>query len=127
MSASMTSSRNWYLESPVDCRSGLPSSQWGGIAGVNPPDFGATQSITDVLTDFACRFQVSPVGSPCTLDSNGNSNLLSPSGNSTYRQFCHAVSGIDAFPLGDTILTLQLRDTSQNLGPSQQIVVRVVP
>jgi len=111
----------------VDCRSGLPSSQWRGIPGIDPPDFGAGQSITDTLTDFACRFSVQPLGSPCTLNAFGSSSLLSndPS-DPTVRQFCHTVSPIDKFPRGDTVLTVQVRDSTQSIGPTAQIVVRIV-
>jgi len=112
--------------STVDCRSGLPTSQWGGIHGIDPADFGGTQLITDTLTDFACRFQAAPIGSPCTLDANGNPNLLNPNPNDpAVHQFCHLVASSDVFPPGDTILTVQVRDMSQNIGPTAQIVVRI--
>jgi hypothetical protein len=110
----------------VDCRSGLPTSQWGGIPGIEPPNFADTQLITDALTDFGCRFQPAPIGSPCTLDGQGNPSLLNPNpGDPSVHQFCHLVAGSDLFPAGDTILTVQLRDVGQNVGPTAQIVVRI--
>ena len=112
----------------VDCRSGLPTSQWGGIPGIDPPDFGGAQPIIDALTDFGCRFRASPVGSPCTLDANGNPNLLNPNpGDSSVRQFCHLVASSDVFPSGDTLLTARVRDVGQNVGPTAQIIVRTAP
>lgn len=110
----------------VDCRSGLPLGEWGGIPGIDPPDFGTTPGLTDVLTDFACRFQVFQPGQPCTLDGNGQASFLNPNPtDQSVRQFCHLVDTKSSFPDGDTILTAQVLDQGQNPGPTAQIVVRV--
>jgi len=112
----------------VDCRSGQSSSQWGGVPGIAPANFGAGQAITDALTDLACRFgQAHTVGSECTLDSNGSSNFLGPNkGDVTVRQFCMFTTAKAQFPSGDTIVTVQAQDVSHNIGPTAQMVMRVV-
>jgi hypothetical protein len=125
--------------SVIDCQqSSLPVSQWGGIPGINapngPPDFGPdvgpTPTITNALLDFACRFSAfsicnnNPVDHcACTEDATGNQGQ--PVAGSTLVQFCDSVLRQDEFPYGDTLLTVQLRDSSGNLGPTAQVVVRV--
>jgi hypothetical protein len=92
------------------------------------PDFGPTQAVTDALTDFACRFSPATTsGAACTIQPNGESfpgMFVNPN---TTVQFCYLASSTAAFPLGDTILTLQLQDstTAHTLGAQAQIVVRV--
>ena len=97
----------------------------GGIPGISPADFGSSQSISDALADFACRFEFQNLpASPCTLDSNGNFSTLGPL--TPTAQFCDLVSATAAFPQGDSLLTVQVADVAGNLGPTAQIVVRVV-
>jgi hypothetical protein len=108
----------------VDWRTGKPEAEWGGIAAVVPPSFGPDQSITDALQDFASRF--ARYGDPCTLDAYGNSATVTQ--DPALEQFCDPLflNANATFPSGDTILTVQLRDTAQNIGPTAQIVVRMV-
>lgn len=102
------------------CDTGAPP-MGGGIPGVKP-NFDE-QMITDALNDFGCRFQVFTAGSACTLtDASGLEKPISPLASF---QFCDPVSAIAAFPVGDSIVTVQLRDTAGHLGPPVQIVVRV--
>jgi hypothetical protein len=104
----------------------------GGIPGIAPPQYGGPpdyspgQGITDALTDWACRFDVFQPSGPCTLNEFGNPAVLSPGGLvSGGRQFCHAVRfGVEDFPLNDSLLTVQSRDTQGFIGPQKQIVVR---
>jgi hypothetical protein len=104
----------------VDCRHSPP---WLGIPGVNPPDFGAGQTITDILTDFSCRFIRFTTGAPCTyIDATGDARVVSPDAEV---QFCDYVSSGAIFQPGDSLLTVQLADVQGNLGPVAQIVVRV--
>ncbi|MFI5364979.1 MAG: hypothetical protein ACHQ4J_05090 [Candidatus Binatia bacterium] len=121
--------------SVIDCQqSSLPPSQWGGIPGINPPNFGPdvgpTPTITNALLDFACRFSIHSIcigavdRCACTEDATGNGGQ--PVNGSTLVQFCDSVLDEDEFPYGDTLLTVQLRDSSSgNLGPTAQVVVRV--
>lgn len=101
-----------------------PCDTSGGVPGVNPPDFGPDPSITDALNTFACRFDPSiTAGSPCTFtDSSGDPKLINPG---AAVQFCDFVGETSAFPPGDSIVTVKLRDTAGNLGPPNQIVIRV--
>ncbi len=97
----------------------------GGVPAVNPPDFAPTQAIADALNDLACNFV--PATAPdfaCTVDGLGNNAFV----NSDSRvQFCLQVSAILTVPLGDTLLTVQLRDTLGNIGPREQMLVRIAP
>ncbi|MFQ5667109.1 MAG: dockerin type I repeat-containing protein [Candidatus Binatia bacterium] len=97
-----------------------------GIPKTDPPDFGPSTGISDRLRDFACRFEPFALSTPCTLDGNG----LPAVGDSTAaptQQFCSTkLSFGQALPLGDTVLTVQVRDVNQHVGPTAQIVVRVV-
>jgi hypothetical protein len=98
---------------------------YGGIQGISPPDFGPSVDVTNALWNFSCRFQAFNTTDTCLLDAYGNPNALAnPSGAPTV-QFCDVVTVTKAFPPGDSILTVQLRDTSQNLGPTAQAVIRV--
>lgn len=108
---------------------GQPASEGGGgIPGINPPNFGPGQDITNALQDFACRMTAFQPSSPCTLNRFGNFGVLTPGGlTGTSRQFCHIIRSIEEFPVADTILTAQSRDTGGFIGPTRQIVVRRLP
>lgn len=100
----------------------------GGIPGINPPDFGPGQPITDALTDFACRLTPFQPSTPCTLNRNGGFAVLTPGGiPSSGRQFCHSVRTIEEFQVGESILTAQSRDVGGAIGPQKQIVVVRAP
>lgn len=91
----------------------------GGIPGINPPNFAETQPLSDAINDFACRFEtfLQP-DSACTVDKNGE--FAFESKESTL-QFCMVVARAWAFPLGDTLLSVRLRDTDGNPGPIKQV------
>jgi hypothetical protein len=98
---------------------------------VNPPDFAASPENIAAINDFACRFRdgeghpsgVGPADA-CTLFPSGDFAFVNQA--STV-QFCAQVSRLFAFPEGDTVLTVRLRDVLGNVGPAAQIVVRVLP
>jgi hypothetical protein len=105
----------------------------GGIPAVNPTDYAFTQPISDAINDLGCRF-VDGLGRPlgrstsqdaCTLalDGSGEFRFVSP-GSTT--QFCGAIAPPFAFPLGDTLVTVRLRDQGKNLSLPAQIVIRVL-
>ncbi len=97
----------------------------GGIPGFDPPDFGPQQVVTDALVDFACRYTPFNPGAPCTLNANGNESVLTQGGlPSGSRQFCNIVSPLTGVPIGDTRLTLQVRDRNGNIGPQTAIILR---
>ena len=107
----------------VDCTS---SPNLDGIDAVDPPNFGAGASTTSALKDFSCRFAGNSVNTPCLLDSNGLATLGNP-GAGPLVQFCDDVAAGQAFRTGDTLVTVRLRDGALNLGPPEQIIVRVPP
>ncbi len=113
----------------VDCRSGTSQSEWGGVPAVNPPTFDLDQTTIDAITDFVCRWGAQPPDSPCTLGPSGDYEFLNSQfpdpGSGNVQQFCRIVESPDIFPNGDTILSARVRDTTQNPGPTKQIVVRV--
>jgi hypothetical protein len=106
------------------CDTGPASSGGGGIPGITPPSFQADSAmITNALTDFACRFQQFNAGAPCTfVDASGEAKLVT--GNATI-QFCDFIATTALFPPGDSLVTVRLRDTLANVGPTAQVVVRV--
>jgi hypothetical protein len=97
----------------------------GGVPGIDPPDFGPSQAVTDALNDFACRMDDHPTREgACTFDELGNFDFVSPL---SERQFCSApaVGTEIAFGSGDTRLIAQLRDGAGNIGNQAQIIIRV--
>jgi len=101
----------------------------GGVAGIDPPDFGTSQLVSDALNDLGCSFMLfmapaTDFRSACTLDDFSNPGFA---GDGTQVQFCLQVSSALALPLGDTTFSVQLRDRSGNIGPRQQLVVHVAP
>lgn len=110
-----------------------PAGEGGGIPGINPPNFAEdNQMITDALNDFGCRFGVFNVGSgstatgPCTkVDATQDAQLVTRGAPPGTVQFCDQVASVAAFPPGDSIVTVKVRDANGNLGPGKQIVIRV--
>jgi hypothetical protein len=95
----------------------------GGVPALDPPSF--TDSNGPVINDFSCRFDVrSTSGDACTIDATSAFSFVNPQ---TTRQFCTvpAVGAEIAFPLGDTRLTVRVRDTFGFPGLPASIIVRV--
>ncbi len=113
------------IEASRDLGDGNPGTCGaGGIPGIDPPDFSITQSVSDALNDFGCGFGVNTNrAKACTVDSFGSPAFVSTASNVV--QFCLLVSGAKAFPLGNTTLTVQVRDVGGDMGDSAQMVVRV--
>jgi len=109
------------------CDTGPASQGGGGIPGIDPPNFSPdNQMVTDAMNDFACRFQSFTATAPCTkIDATLDPKLLSPGAPLSTVQFCDLVSSVAAFPPGDSIVTVKVRDVNGNLGPAKQIVIRV--
>src|ERR1700687_1351439 len=111
------------IESTNALGDGSPAVCEGGVPSVSPPDFSVRQSISNALNDFACNFTLAT--SPnfaCTQDQLGTTNFL---GAGTQLQFCLQVSRALVAPTGDTLISLHVRDTAGNLGPLQQMIIRV--
>jgi hypothetical protein len=99
----------------------------GGIPGINPANYAEdNQMATDAMNDFACRFQVFNVAGPCTkVDATQEPAFITKNAPVTTVQFCDQVSTLAAFPTGDTVVTVKVRDANGDLGPAKQIVIRV--
>jgi len=104
----------------IDCH----GEHLGGVPGFpNGLAFPPGQNITTALTDMACRFQLSSSSATsCTRNRYGGFAFMHPS---TTRQFCYPMPAAASFPFGDTIVALQFLDTNGNIGPRQEIVIRV--
>ena len=116
------------IESSKPLGDGNPELCVGGVPAINPLNFGPAQTVTDALNDWGCDFTsaVAP-SAACTTDNSGEYAFA---GEGTQVQFCLQVPKTLAFPLvntgvSDTVVSVQLRDTSGNIGPLQQIVIRV--
>ncbi|MBI3784653.1 MAG: hypothetical protein HY270_14770 [Deltaproteobacteria bacterium] len=118
------SSRDLGNGSAKVCDTGPANSGGGGVPGVDPPNFSLDlPAVTNALVDFGCRFNPGiSAASPCTIvDATREPRLLT----AATAQFCDFVSSTSTFPSGESVLTVALRDTVGNIGPTAQIVVRV--
>jgi len=103
--------------SPAVCDRSRPNI--GGIPGINPPSFAETQRVSDAINDLACRFEVMiQSDSSCTVSKNGEYSFISK--DSTI-QFCMIVARAWAFPPGETLLSVRVRDNAGNPGPVRQM------
>jgi hypothetical protein len=117
------SSRDLGNGSPQVCDRQRPNI--GGIPGVNPPSFAETERISNAINDFSCRFETFIESeSSCTLSPSGDYAFLNPQ---TTTQFCMIVAKAYAFPVGDTLLSVRLRDADGNPGPVKQMRIRRPP
>jgi hypothetical protein len=91
----------------------------GGIPAIAPASFAETQKIADALNDAGCRFEVFLESqSSCTLGKNEDWQFRNPE---TKTQFCMTVAKAWNFPVGDTVITVRLRDTAGNPGLTKKI------
>ncbi len=97
----------------------------GGIPAVTPMSFAETQKISDAINDFSCRFETFfESDSACTMNKNGEFSFIKP--DSTI-QFCMLVAKAYGFPMGETMITVRLRDVEGNPGPPAQVRIRRDP
>lgn len=91
----------------------------GGIPGIDPPSFQETQRISDAINDLACRFETFiQSDSSCTQNKNGDYSFVNKD---SMTQFCMIVARAWAFPVGETLLSVRVRDSEGNPGPVKQI------
>jgi hypothetical protein len=110
-------SRNMGDGSPVVCDRSRPNI--GGIPGISPPSFAETQRVSDAINDFACRFEIFVQSdSSCTLGKNGEYSFINKDSTT---QFCMIVARAWAFPPGETLLSVRVRDNAGNPGPVKQM------
>ena len=103
----------------------------GGIPAVDPADFDGSQRNIDAANDFGCRFRDGG-GNPFGRRSSDDACTQFPPDSGLFRfvspaatiQFCGLVDSSFAFPPGDTVLTVRLRDILFNPGEPRSIVVR---
>lgn len=103
----------------------------GGVPGIDPPQLEDAAAVADVLNDLGCRF-IDGVGNPrgrscgeaCVRFEDGEYHCM---GVGTFVQFCAPVSAAMEFPPGDTLVTARVRNPSGQLGPAEQLIVRVTP
>jgi hypothetical protein len=94
-----------------------------GVPGIDPPDFGLTQTISDAINDLACRFRVTTARrTSCTENDFGQADFVYPDSTT---QFCLAVARDFPFPAGDTLVSLRLRDLNGTLGQVARLILRV--
>lgn len=107
------------------CDVGMPPpvGDGGGVPAVTPANFGPGQMITNAMNDYACRFTaVNASVNACSRNPNGVFAFL---GTATTMQYCFNTDATMQFPEGDTLLTVQVLDTSSTPGPTARIIVRV--
>jgi len=109
--------------SPAVCDKRKPNI--GGVPGVNPPSFAETQKISDAINDLGCRFETFiESDSACTETKNGNYAFVKKD---TMTQFCMMVARAWGFPVGDTLLSVRVRDAQGNPGPVKQMRIHRPP
>ncbi len=92
--------------------------------------FAETQAISNAINDFACRFtdgvgdpRGRPPGEACTRFQDGSFHFVAPDSTA---QFCASIAPPFAFPVGDTTVTVRVRDVTGRPGPSWAFVVRIL-
>jgi hypothetical protein len=116
------SSRNMGNASNPVCSSSGAFHINGGIPGIDPPDFTPTTDIINTLQSFEFWFSYYSPGGACTFAQGGGTYAYVSNGTA---QLCDQMNSAQAFPPGDSLLTVQLKDTGGNVGPTAQIIVRV--
>jgi hypothetical protein len=102
-----------------------PDQPLGGVPGINPPSFDfSSRQVVAALNDFGCRFDIHNDQFPCTNNDSGNPAFVK---SDSALQYCTmSVLGNELhFPRGDTLVTVQVRDTGGNIGFPQRLVIRV--
>jgi hypothetical protein len=109
--------RNMGDGSPAVCDRNRPKI--GGIPGINPPSFAETQRVSDAINDLACRFETFVQSdASCTQAKNGEYSFVN---SDSTTQFCMIVARAWAFPPGETLLSVRVRDNEGNPGPVKQM------
>ena len=103
--------------SPAVCDRSRPNI--GGIPGINPPSFAEKQHVSDAINDLACRFETFVRSDECcTQAKNGEYSFINKDSTT---QFCMIVARAWAFPPGETLLSVRVRDSEGNPGPVKQM------
>ena len=102
----------------------------GGVPAIDPPSFDLTEMNIDTVNDLACRFRDgtgNPIGrgptEACVLFASGDFGFVN---SASSIQFCGFIDGVIAFPRGETLVTVRLRDVNGIVGPTRQLMIRIV-
>lgn len=107
------------------------SGNLGGVPAIDPPDFSLTQTVANVINDFACRFKDGKgsrngrtSGDACTQfpDDWPPYHFVN---STTTTQFCGLITPPIAFPVRDTRVTARVRDLAGNRSAASAIIIRV--
>lgn len=94
----------------------------GGVPAINPPNFGDSRQVADALNDLACRFEVFiESASACTVTKYGDFAFLNAD---SKVQYCMIVARAWNFPIGDTLVSVRVRDKEGNPGPVKTMLLR---
>jgi hypothetical protein len=114
-----------------DDGSHAPVTDGGGVFPLPTPDFSLEPNpqplpgtVTGALYDFGCRFEYHTTGNQCTTWQNPDAPYFLGVGSTA--QFCDRMASTAYFNPGDTMVTVRLRDEAGNIGPTAQIVVRII-
>lgn len=97
----------------------------GGIPAVPNLDFASDSATVAAINDLGCRAydrQPNAAKGACTRTPSGDFSPVNPI---SWAQFCIPIAKAWAFPLGDTVVAVRVRDDAGNLGPVREMVVRV--
>jgi len=112
--------------SPEVCDNTLPD--FGGVPAVPGENFAETEFITAAINDFACRFvdgQGNPRGrtadAACFRRPDGDFGFVNTN---SQIQFCATIPRLMAFPPGDTLLTVRVRNLNGRTSLPARLIVR---
>jgi hypothetical protein len=94
----------------------------GGIPRIDPPSFAKTEKVSEALNDMGCRFEtfIEPE-SACIVTKYGEFAFINPE---SKIQFCMIVARAWNFPVGDTLVSVRVRDVEGNPGPIAKFWLR---
>jgi len=103
----------------------------GGVPATDPPIFAVSQTVADAVNDLSCRFKDGQglrrgrdILDACTTPGDGTFAFVAPT---TNLQYCGLINEPLQFPVGDTRITVRIRDEAGNTSAARQIVVRLSP
>jgi hypothetical protein len=110
------------------CDDGSDGMPIGGVPAST--GFDLLQPISDAINDFACRFTNGSgnpgavgLGDQCTI---GRDGLPVFANSSSMVQFCAQIAEKFEFPLGDTLVTARVHDSTGTPGDPASMIVRVL-
>jgi len=113
------------LGEPTDDVCDVQKPKLGGVPKLLQPMFG-TQDTANIINDLSCRFDARfPSDFACT---QGQFNPYAYTNSTSTVQFCTrtGVGEEIAFPLhSDTVLTVRVRDSRGQPGPTASMIIRV--